>query len=591
MRVTRARLLGIVLAVTAALLVGPLPPSVAADPTSCPFAAGTFYTWTGAINDRWGQAGNWATVPLGKPPVPNDNTDGTGPSETSDTFVCIPDGATVRVSGDDGLYVDHYVVQSFFLGGGAQLDILIGASLAAMGTTESFAAPSSSITVTSGTLGGEGQIRSRGTVSVAASPNGGATLSSQAATGPPPTGQGHLVIEPEGQLLFPNLGVNLAQDYQILVHGKSRFTGSGYVAASGGSRFEVAAGTGELTFGGGGGYYQGSSPGALVNNGKVIKSGGGTSVIDAVYSQGPGAELVVESGTIAFPDGTSYTAHVDPGQRLSTEECDPSDGSSTDLDTCDLNSDPQSISLTVPAGDADGANVTVQEIQLPGGRGEAAARAGELLFDSLAHAEGLRADPRQPAIVEIRFQASRAGGAPQNRLTVFRNDGRPLKTCLGTTGEPPRGEVACVDRRPGQSRVSGGNVFLKVRTTRTSRWKVRKEAADTAAPTLYTPLKQPKGTLGNTVKVVVDKCDEKCTLSAKGAIDTKNPKLKNLALQGVTVKDVKKGKRAVLKLALTQSAMDTLARRHPTKGVAEIIVTAKDKAGNKVKQEVTVKLR
>jgi hypothetical protein len=126
-----------------------------------------------------------------------------------------------------------------------------------------------------------------------------------------------------------------------------------------------------------------------------------------------------------------------------------------------------------------------------------------------------------------------------------------------------------------------------VRATETSRWKVRRELEDVAAPTLYTPRKQRKGDLGAAVQVLT-KCDEKCTLKATGSIKVKG--LGKLSLRKDVVK-AKAKKKTTLRLALTAASARKLRSSDARKGTATVTFKAIDKKGNSVRQRVKVKLR
>jgi hypothetical protein len=407
-----------------------------------------------------------------------------------------------------------------------------------------------------------------------------------------PATAGSLVVDSGGELRFPSLGVNLQQRYRIELRGTGRsvVSGTGAIGANYGTRFEIGP-SAQLALAGPGGYYQGNTDGftqlsQLVNGGRLLKTGGGTSVIDADYTEVGGGQMVVESGTVAFPDGTTYPARVQPGQRMSTEQCAPTSSFQACALETNPDADPQSISLRIPSGDPGGALVEVRELEVSGAR--AARRLGTEVFEGLAHADGLKVNPRQPAVIEMRFDERRASQQTISNLAVYR-DGKEIQSCLGTTGEPALGQVACVDRRGrgDSSRRTAGNFFIVVRATHTSRWIIRRETTDVAAPTLFTPRKQKKGQLGSPVLVRTE-CDEACKLRATGFIKVKG--LGKLALQKDTAAG-RANKSAVLRLALTRASARKLAQSGKKQGIATVTLKARDKAGNAVRQRVTVSLR
>ena len=144
-----------------------------------------------------------------------------------------------------------------------------------------------------GSLGGTGTIRVQGGIFFA-SPNTGSVLTSGA------SGNGHMVVE--GHAFVVDNGLGVEDGYQVDVAAG----GSLSLARTPGWRparhHHDDPGRGHVELTGDGGFYRSSAAGqgALTNNGVLRKSGGtGTSVVDAAYS-GSG-QVVVQTGTLAFP--------------------------------------------------------------------------------------------------------------------------------------------------------------------------------------------------------------------------------------------------------------------------------------------------
>ena len=96
------------------------------------------------------------------------------------------------------------------------------------------------------------------------------------------------------------------------------------------------------------------------------------------------------------------------------------------------------------------------------------------------HATGMLANVADPAVIELRYDASlfTGPGAPPADpavLEVGHAEGPDapyivIPTCLGY-GAMPLGETSCLDRSA--SRTEDGGVVMVVRTTTTSRWIIR----------------------------------------------------------------------------------------------------------------------
>ena len=485
---------------TASLTAASVSPSQAADPTSCPFpAADTYVFKTAASGGFWSTPGSWTIPANHTQDKPDDRMEGVGDPDPS--YACIPSGVTVRL---DKFHDFMEYVEGLYLAPGAVLDIDEGTGVLVMGTTiESYAAPGSQILVDQGTFGGTGTVRTRGTVEVRSSAAFGSSLSSTSLSFPDPGGAGgKLVVAADGRLSLPSLGTNIFRRYQVQLDGTGALTSNGFLAVDQDSVLTVGT-TGVLEFGGSGGFYEsgGGGPVSLVNNGVIRKSGTGTtSIIGSDYVQT--GTVAVAGGTLAFAGGTTYGAQVSGGQQLSTEKCAlplPADRTPCVVETRP-SVDPSAISLRIPAGDADGAEVVVDEVAVggqPAARTTARkAASGTAIFEGIADAAGLNGSVTDPAVIEIRVAASLGQNASTDSLTVGHGDGA-LPTCRYRDGAPPAGSPACVARalRDSSAKVTrlaaDGNYYVVIRAIgldrRANRWIVTRESGDVTGPVLTTP--------------------------------------------------------------------------------------------------------
>ena len=123
---------------------------------------------------------------------------------------------------------------------------------------------------------------------------------------------GTLHITPGGLMTVADSVVYFFARYQLLISGVVTLggpfgsSGTGRISADWGTATTINPG-GNLELNGPGGYYQGNplpgqSMGSLTNNGTLAKIGGGnTSIVEAAYSQGAGAQVDVDCcATLAF---------------------------------------------------------------------------------------------------------------------------------------------------------------------------------------------------------------------------------------------------------------------------------------------------
>jgi hypothetical protein len=564
------------LAVGAAMLV--VVPAQEAQAATCPFTSatvpGTVHTWQGSVDDSWGIAANWSTGD-----VPNDNSAGDGTPETSETFVCIPDGMGVVLDDEDlsNFSSNQVVVQAFWLGVGATIEIHDGVGLFSMShTVASVVESGAELDVTSGFLGGEGAISVHGEVSIQGSGGGAASLMTTPGTMPVQlqSRPGALVVQQSGLLSFPNLGVNVRRHYQVHLAGRAELTGSGFIAADWGTALFIGA-TGVLDIGNDTGYLQGikgdeTELSDLVNGGLVRKSAGnGVSVVDADYQEVGAGAVEVQSGTLALPDGNTHPAHVAAARTLSTGKCAPRE----QLEPCVLTTvpaqDPQSVSFRVPGSDGDGARVQIRE---------------EAPREFTAHADGLATPPSDPALITMRIGQGLAGTGDPAALDVVHVDDRGVETVLGACPAVglPAGVTNCVDTAA--SVFDGANVYKVVRTTDTSRYICRKE--DLVAPVFLVPpaTAKPKVRLGRPI-VVTAAINEGGRIEVKGKIKTKRVRVKGLTLKGTATPAPGEVGRVVLKL--TKAQKKKLRRAGAEKGTVTLTVVATDRHGN----ATTVKIK
>jgi len=379
------------------------------------------------------------------------------------------------------------------------------------------------------------------------------------------------------------------------VAGEARLTSNGFLAVAAHSSVTVKPG-GTLEFGGSGGFYEGVRGAdnivSLVNDGTILKSGEGTtSVIGTDYAQTTG-DIEVSGGTLAFKGGTEYSAEVDPGQRLSTEECATQSANSPC--TTGPGANGLSVAFTVPTSDADGAPVRAQELPQaattldPKGVGQ--------VF--LAHADDLEATPQNPAIIEFRLGMQATGTTNLAELGIVHvPDAGPMETlpdCL-PTGLPPSG-TGCVDKRglPGSSRIVGQDAYLIVRTTTTSRYVCHKELIalppqpptppDVTAPTITLATSSRWKDLAKAVTVTAA-ADEASTLTVSAEVMAR--KQDAVSLRPVSMAAAA-GQVVPVTLKLKRSQRNRFVGAKKVKIVVTIRVT--DAAGNASEHTFPVKL-
>ena len=223
-----------------------------------------------------------------------------------------------------------------------------------------------------------------------------------------------MVVEGHALVVANGLGVEGGYQLDVAAGGSLGLAANTWMSAQPGTTTTIQAGaTLELT--GDGGFYRSSAAGqgALTNNGVLRKSGGtGTSVVDAAYS-GSG-QVVVQTGTLALPDGGLVGAVVSPGSALATGRCAGPSTGSTCQPTQDPTADPMSVNLTVPGANGSATAVQVQELG-PVGAGVDPNGVGN---EVLAHADNLVADSAHPATITLRYSQADVMGTPLDEVQV-----------------------------------------------------------------------------------------------------------------------------------------------------------------------------
>lgn len=493
---------GVPLLLVLPFLSGPHPAVAIATPSLPAYCAlaPTANVWQGlgvgpGTTPEWENGANWST--------------GVSPA-TGDTDVCIPSGGRPSIeAGEEG----H--LTTLDINTGATLTVGQGGKLFLYGdqsaNEDSVVRTSGHLDVIGGTFGGVAKLHVLGTMVVKNNgPGAAATLlirdcayddspgsnypGEESCTNPatPVSGAKGLVeVADTGVLDLQGGGVNLGDQFQLIVRGLLRVRAGTFLAADHGTRLELrrhltaAAGTGTLRFEGVGGYLEGkifsdtgiSSLSTLINQGRIVKtaaSGSGRVLVTATYSQPSPGKVSVLAGTLLLPTGSVTPTYVDGGVTFGTGRCfTPLSPSCANTTTTNFR---QSAQLRIPPADGSGANVVVRKLA-------AKSSTADLGFPFKVHATGLRATTRGPAIITMRFDATVLNGRRWGTVKIYRKSGtapyRLVKACT-STGRPQVGEVACVDRRglAGSSRnvanTSGApDVIMVIRTTRTSRWTGR----------------------------------------------------------------------------------------------------------------------
>lgn len=470
---------------TGALTAVSTPAASGAEPF-CTVPAGS-----GLVVNQWigpaepGDVGDW---------VQNSNWSlGTPDNASTNELVCIDTDGIVRMTAGFGVQAN---VGALDLSGSSSLEILRGNKLfveAPQDEAGSIARQGSTILIAAAYFGGTGAFQLDGDMVWRSQNDGAASFTSRGPCMPAPCSltrlpvgadRGVLRVGTTGTLALDGRGVNLQDEYQLDVHGEMVFEAntSSFVAADHGTSLTLQP-SGVLLIQNDGGWVEGSDPYGLpfsqiVNNGSITKSypgGGGANGISALTARfpvGTGA-ISVESGSVSLPNGVAHSQAVEvaAGRTYGSGRCDPSINIATQGYSCKpiaFPGDRQISSVRVPSQDPGGAKLKIAEVTrtIPG---------FGMAF-KLDEA-GLSATRRNPAIVRLRYDASLVGSRTPSDVKILHQHAaqpwRILPTCL-SLGRIPADAVACVDRRPTQSRiVAGGDLEMVVRTTQFSRWVAR----------------------------------------------------------------------------------------------------------------------
>ena len=461
-------------------------------PSVCDVLAGlTPDVWQGAgvtpgADDQWDNDANWSL--------------GIAPVHLSNPYVCIPAGGLPVIrGGQDARLVALNVASD------AVLQVDAGSRLYLYGGALTPSTIRGRVELDGAALAGPARVDVSGTLLLhTLGPGSEATLTTRECAyfpGPYPLGEapcvpglpiagatGQVVVDDEGVVDVSGGLVNLGDQYQLLVHGLLRVHDGGSIAADHGTRLELrprtglTPGTGTLRFEDDGSYLEGNNDfgipqlSTVVNQGQITKGGGtGTSLVTGAYSQPSPGAVRVDSGKLLLPSGSATPASVSAGDGYGTGRCLVPRQPGCQAQTFQL--DRQSAEFQVPTTDTSGASVIVQELTT-------ASSPEDIGLPVVAHATGLSATVSDPAILSLRYDERLLGGRGWKQVDVFHqgadtNGYVKLPACL-SNGNPPSGQVTCVDRRglAGSSRnvfdeEGPGNapdVIMVVRTLTTSRW-------------------------------------------------------------------------------------------------------------------------
>ena len=277
--------------------------------------------------------------------------------------------------------------------------------------------------------------------------------------------RGILEIGDEGLLdVHGSSSLRLSTAYIVDVHGKARLRDSAGLVADHGTTFMLqqhyfGSGLGKLVvlndgdFAVGGAADVQAAP-TFVNRGRIAKRGPGLTTIEGRYYDDGGIGV----GGPRRQQGAAPAADVQtPG----------------DLGTATSAQDPQ-VGLDPAAGHRPGcAEASIEPL-------DGVQVRGAIGVPMKVHATGMLANVADPAVIELRYDASlfqvRAPRPPDPAVLDVRHAEGPnaryfvIPNCLGY-GAMPLGETSCLDQTA--SRTEDGGVVMVVRTTTTSRWIIR----------------------------------------------------------------------------------------------------------------------
>ena len=455
---TRNRPHALPLAALAAMAAMVAPPATAAPGSA---ATGCQQAPQGLVENSWlGGSGSWSDATNWSQQVV--------PGLATRDYACLPTGSDVVVDAS----IARVDLDLLDVGTGARLTLQPGTALYVWGDQQelrSVVRSDAVLEVDGATLGGGGRLQVIGTVDVHRSTDGSpAALSSRPVSSTNKGRKGLLEIADQGLLDVRGVGdVRLARKYVVDVRGLARLRdNAGLVADHGTSMLlqehSYGSGVGRLLILDNRGFAEGRRSGinrlaTLVNNGRIVKRDSqGTSRIDGTYL-GDG-QIVEKSGDVIYP------VPVTSGG---------SGGGCDDPVSCGADptaQHPQTASVELPITDLNGATVTIDS--LPG-----ESVPGALGVPIKVHATGLQATFADPAVIELRYDATlfTTSAPPPDpaQLVVGHADGPDasygdVPDCAGR--DIPLGAFACLD--VAASHLEGKDLVVVVRTIDTSRWIV-----------------------------------------------------------------------------------------------------------------------
>ena len=419
-----------------------------------------------ALECRWASRGYDVNRWVGGPGSWSDATKWSKkqvPGLATRDYACIPQGSDVVID-DQSPRVDLDLLE---LGRGARLTLSPGTALylwADQNVVRSITKRDSVIELDGATLGGGGRLHVIGTLDAHESTTGSpAVLTTRPEDSSYAGPRGILEIGDEGLLdVHGSSSLRLSTAYIVDVHGKARLRDKAGLVADHGTTFMLqqhyfGSGLGKLVVLNDGDFAVGRTAGALalptfVNRGRIAKRGQGLTNIEGRYF---GAD-----GKVSGDFGGNGALLIPPSVVENTE----SSGTSTTAQ------EPQVASIRLPATDPNGAEATIDAL-------DGVQVRGALGVPMKVHATGMLANVADPAVIELRYDASLfagPGALPADPAVLEVKHARgptatysAIPTCLGL-GAMPLGATSCLDR--GASRVEDGGVVMVVRSTTTSRW-------------------------------------------------------------------------------------------------------------------------
>lgn len=431
----------------------------------------TTYLWDGgAGTDQWVHDQNWV----------GDHApgfqDADGPVQ-----VCLAAGDDVVLVHNDNAPRGEAVVEVLDLAAGARLEVATSGRLYLEGDPDTRTSrvrrsgTSAGVLTLSGLLGGVGTLRVDGLLDWVKTVNGGTTMTTRACqvtrtcVDGPPTAPGRVEVGAAGRLVVRGGGVGLIDGREIRSVGRVQVDNASYVAMDNGTLLDVADGPSSvLALRGSGSVYQGFADlpdrARVVLAGRVLKTGAGTSLLDADVEVVPASSSRIDRGWLSLGAAETPASRVRPGSTVGLGACAGS------YDLCAAPEataeDPGAVSVRLP--DTEGPRADVSLVELPG-----AQTAADLVPPVAIHVDGHTATARQPMRFTFLVDGSALDGRPVSDLDVYRKPTdrrqRLVPDCRGD-GRPPSGWSACVSAR---TTTDDGDARVVVSSQVNSRWKIR----------------------------------------------------------------------------------------------------------------------